>query len=243
MAVDESLWIPADLPGSVTPPEVPLSADGATQDYVLRLHSVLNRQQAQLSRVVKILDRFRIIMDADRPTASGSGVLWVDTANGKLYFDDPAADPPAWAGIGPSVFYALGNSTSNLGTSLGTVTWAAAAKSDAGFSEASGVITIGSDLDGEWARVDWAVGGDGATSRVTVDAELQVDPDGKSGYSAVKSTSIYSARDSTHNHGGVQGYHYLQLAEGMTIRVQAKRTGSTCNLVTNECSISIETKG
>jgi hypothetical protein len=88
MAHDPSLWAPADLPGHVLIPE--------TRE---QLRQVLNRGQAQLSRVIKLLNRFKVVMDADRPDAAGTGVLYLDTSDGRLYYDDPAASPSAWLSV------------------------------------------------------------------------------------------------------------------------------------------------
>ena len=151
-------------------------------------------------------------------------------------------DAASGGGFTPAIFYALGSGSANLGTSLGTVPLAAASISDTGYSLASNEVTIAADLDGKNARVDWSVGGTGATNRVEIRSELQVDPDGLSGYSAVKSGSNYTARNGTQNTGGVHGYHYLALATGMKLRIQALRDGSTANLVANATSLSIETK-
>lgn len=89
MAYDPNLWAPADLPGQARFPQ--------TQDgFVNAVYMSLNRIQAQNSRVVKLLNRFRLVMDADKPDATGSGFTWIDTTDGRIYYDDPSADPHAW---------------------------------------------------------------------------------------------------------------------------------------------------
>lgn len=98
MAYDPNLWAPADLPGYLSMPSQGLGpAD--------HLGQVINRSQAQNSRVVKLLNRFRVVMDAEAPAATGSGFLWLDTATAKLYYDeprpDPVAVPPAWVEVSP----------------------------------------------------------------------------------------------------------------------------------------------
>lgn len=98
MAIDETLWIPADLPGSFDLPNFLPEVDEATRSYILRLHGALQRQQVQLSRVIKILNRFRVIVDADKPAATGSNLLWVDTATDTLYYDKPGS-PDAWTAL------------------------------------------------------------------------------------------------------------------------------------------------
>lgn len=110
MAYDPGLWAPADLPGHFQVPkfEVPepppvddwlkdLSEEITT--YTAEFGQTLNRQQAQLSRVVKLLNRYRVVMDTAPPDASGSGFLYIDTDDGRVYYDDPAADPFAWVAI------------------------------------------------------------------------------------------------------------------------------------------------
>jgi len=139
-------------------------------------------------------------------------------------------------GFTPAIFYAQGNSTSNLGTSLGTLTWATPVFEDAGYSESSGTVTIGSALNGKRERIDWNILGTGATNRVEIVVEVQV------GGSPVARMHNYSARNATQDAGGMAGYHYLTLTTGMTIRIQAFRIGSTANLVTAGTSFAIETK-
>ncbi len=162
-----------------------------------------------------------------------------DQSGGRWRVGDLEPASGGGSGVTPAVFYAIGSSTANLGTSLSTLALASATISDTGYSQLGGIITIGSELNGKTARVDWAVGGSGATNRVEVRSELQVDTGG--GYSAVKTSSNYTARNGTQNTGGVQGHHYLTLSTGMTIRVQALRDGSTCNLITDACSVGIQT--
>jgi len=139
-------------------------------------------------------------------------------------------------GYTPAIFYAQGNSTSNLGTSLATRTWAAATFEDAGYSESGGTVTIGSALNGKRARVDWSILCTGATNRIEIDSEFQVNS------AAVARMNNYSARNTTQDEGGLVGHHYLTLTTGMTLRIQAFRIGSTGNLVTTGTSFTIETK-
>ena len=139
-------------------------------------------------------------------------------------------------GFTPQIFYAQGDSTSNLGTSLGTLTWTTPVYEDTGYTESSGTVTIGSALNGKRSRVDWNILCTGGTNRVELEVELQVDG------STVARMNNYSARNATQDEGGMAGYHYLTLTTGMTIRVQALRIGSTANLVTTGTSFAIETK-
>ncbi len=139
-------------------------------------------------------------------------------------------------GFTPLIFYAQGDSTSNLGTSAGTLTWATPVYEDAGYTESGGTVTIGSALNGKRARVDWNILCSGGTNRVELDVEFQVDG------SAVARMNNYSARNSSQDEGGLSGYHYLTLTTGMDLRLRAFRVGSTANLVTTGTSFAIETK-
>ena len=145
---------------------------------------------------------------------------------------------PAGGGGGsaPAIFYALGSGSLAIGTVIGTIPLATAVKSDTGYSVASNQVTIGSELDGKWAYITWAVAGSGATNRVEIRSQLQVDT------VVVKASSNYTARNSAQTQGGVQGSHYMQLSTGQVIRMQALRDGSTANLLANETHLSIETK-
>ena len=106
MAYDPNLWAPADLPGYFQMPKIKEGIEleemaELVPKYLDELGQVLNRQQVQLSRIVKLLNRYRIVMDTAPPSASGSGFLFIDTDDGKVYYDDPAADPSAWVAINP----------------------------------------------------------------------------------------------------------------------------------------------
>ena len=139
-------------------------------------------------------------------------------------------------GFTPQIFYAQGNSTANVGTSLATLTWAAAVFEDTGYTESAGTVTIGSALNGKRARVDWSILCVGATNRVELDVEFQVNS------VAVARMNNYSARNATEDEGGMVGYHYLTLTTGMALRLRAMKVGSTANLVTTGTSFAIETK-
>lgn len=143
--------------------------------------------------------------------------------------------------VHPRIFYALGADTSNLGTSLATVVWDTPARSDTGYSDSSGVITITSALNGKWAEFFWSVGGSGANNRVEIRTELQIDPDGVSGFTAEKVSDNYTARNATQDTGGIQGFHVHQLATGMKIQIQALRDGSTVNKIKKATSLYIKT--
>lgn len=194
--------------------------------------------------------------DTNKPGASNSaGTVWHSKWNATSYFQIahtsfPAADEnklfirvgdgttwEAWEQLGKqsAVFYALGSGSANLGTSLGTVPLATAVKEDTGYTLASNQVTIGSELDGKWAEVSWSVTGNGATGRVEIRSELQVNS------TKVKGARDYTARDATQDGGGVSGSHVLQLSTSDVIRVQALRDGSTANLVADETHLCIKT--
>ena len=82
----------------------------------------------------------------------------------------------------------------------------------------------------------------GATNRVEIYSELEIDPDGLSGYTVEAIAANYSARNTAQEQGGVNGFFYVTLATGMLIRVRAQRTGSTANKIIAGTQISIETK-
>ena len=190
------------------------------------------------------------------PHASNAGE-WQDTDPGNaaielVVIDEVrvlirAASSINAGGYTPFLFYAYANDTSNLGTSLSPVDWSTGQFVDTGYTQTNesgtrDVVTIGADLDGKRARVDWMVGGEGATDIVEIRTELQVDPDGVSGYTTVKEAANNTAHDSTQDTGGVVGHHYMTLATGMKIRISALRDGSTANKRPLLCSLSIETK-
>ena len=139
------------------------------------------------------------------------------------------------AGSTSAIFYALGTGTANLGTSLGTVPLAAATFADTGYTLSANQITIGAALNGKRAFITWAVAGNGATNRVEIRSELQVDT------VRVKGSSNYVSRNATQDQGGVQGSHMMTLSTGDVIRVQALRDGSTANLLADETHDSIQT--
>lgn len=178
----------------------------------------------------------------DVGTSAGS-VVQLD-GSGRL----PAVDgsqltnlPGGGGGFTSTLFYALGSGSANLPTSLANVPLAAPQVNTLAASVSSNEITIPASADGKLARIDFAVGGSGATNRCELRAEIQVDPDGASGFSRVKGTANYVARNGNQNTGGVQGHHYLTLATGMVIRFQALRDGSTSNLRADESSLAILT--
>ncbi|NRA49247.1 MAG: collagen-like protein [Phaeodactylibacter sp.] len=142
---------------------------------------------------------------------------------------------PGEAGGTPAIFYALGSGSANLGTSLGTIPLATPIKSDTGYSVASNEVTIGSDLNDKWAEITWAVAGSGATNRVEVRSQLEING------VRVKGSSNYVSRNTVQDRGGIQGFHIAQLSTGDVIRVRALRDGSTCNLLADETHLAIQT--
>lgn len=145
------------------------------------------------------------------------------------------------AGFTPAVFYALGSGSVGLGTALGTVPLDTPAFEDTGYSLSNNQITIGSELDGKRAKITWAVAGGGAANRVEIRSELQLDPTGSGSFSRIKGSSNYTARNTAQAQGGVQGIHFVTLADGNVFQIQALRDGSTANLIADETHISIET--
>ena len=139
-------------------------------------------------------------------------------------------------GVTPIIFFAQSADGNNLSTSLATLDWAAPIITDAAYSESGGVVTIGSALNGKVARIDWSIQGTGASGRVEMRSELQVNT------VAVSVSSNYTARNNSQNTGGITGYHYMVLSTGDDIRVQALRDGSNANKIVIGTSIAIETK-
>lgn len=119
MVYDPTLWQPATIPDNLdSPGEIGGRVDKNVAYVVARLWSLLSRSHLRTSRAIKILNKFRVIMDADEPAASGSGVLWVDTANEQLWYDDPAADPYVWISLGGAAGESVALSTSNFDNNL-----------------------------------------------------------------------------------------------------------------------------
>ncbi len=139
-------------------------------------------------------------------------------------------------GGSPIIFFAQSADTNNLSTSLATLDWATPIITDAAFTESGGVITIGSALNGRIVRIDWSIQCAGASSRVEVRSELQVNT------VAVAVSNNYTARNGTQDTGGITGYHYLVLSTGDVIRIRALRDGSNANKIVIGTSIAIETK-
>jgi len=167
--------------------------------------------------------------DVDNANKADGRVLVYRSASGNMEYETPAA-----GGGSPSVFFAQAADGANLGTAFGVIDWAPII-TDSGYSESAGVITIGAALDGVRARVDWSVSCTGATNRVELRTELRVDG------SPVATAANYSARNSTQNTGGVSGFHFLTLADGMEIDVRALRDGSTANKIQDGTALSIVT--
>lgn len=174
---------------------------------------------------IKISDQF-----IDTDGANNNDVLTYDNAT-----DSTIWAPGGGGGFTVSLFYALGSGSANLGTTLGTVPLDVATFADTGYTLLSNEVTIGAELNGKRARVSWAVAGSGATNRVEIRSELQVNSVREKG------SSNYTARNGTQSQGGVQGTHYLTLNTGDVLRVQALRDGSTANLIADETHLSIET--
>ena len=162
-----------------------------------------------------------------------AGATGADGATGPQGLQGDAG-PQGPAGPTPSIFYALGSGTASIGTALGTISLATATFADTGYFGTS-TITIGSELNGKRARVTWSVAGSGATNRVEIQSELQVNG------VRVKGTSNYTARNPTQANGGVQGFHMLTLNTGDELRIRALRVGAVVSLIADETHLSIET--
>lgn len=120
MAHDKDLWVQASIPDNIDSPAGVFSRItsrelAAVLTALWRVHSAVN---VRTSRAIKILNRFRVIMDADKPSATGSGFLWVDTANDSLWYDDPAAGTPTWVSLGGGAGESIEINTSSFDKNL-----------------------------------------------------------------------------------------------------------------------------
>lgn len=102
---------------------------------------------------------------------------------------------------------------------VATVAWDDEQIADAGFSNSSGEITIGSALDGMMGVFNVHILGDGFNNRTQVVVELEVDTG--SGFSTLVRSSNYNSRDSDQNEGATSITGYLrELATGDVYRVR-----------------------
>ena len=135
-------------------------------------------------------------------------------------------------------FYAISNQNgTKLETTYQVLTWGDPTYADSGFGESGGVITVLEQLDGARARIDFAVSMANASNN-TLHMFLGIDPDGESGYSPARGAANYGTIGAS-----VDSFHYIELAAGMKLRVQAKITGSTgATIASLGTQLSIETK-
>lgn len=138
------------------------------------------------------------------------------------------------SGSSTSIFYAVNTDSTNLITSLSTMSLGNEIKKDSIYTHTgNGEITVTQAGNYFFA---WSVVGTGASNRVEIRSELQVNS------TKVKGTSCYTARNSAQNTGGVQGFHFQHLSANDIVRVQSLRDGSTANKIVGDCSLYIESK-
>ncbi len=153
-----------------------------------------------------------------------------DAAHPELVGGGDTAKHSHAGGSSPRVFYVVNTSTSNLGTSLATEDHETVVKQDSGYSESGGEVTI---TTAGWYEFHWSVQCTGASNRIEMRTELQIDG------AKVKGSSNYTARNTTQNTGGVTGHHVANISAGEVVRVQALRDGSTANKIAGDCSLLI----
>ena len=144
---------------------------------------------------------------------------------------------PAGGGGGytPEIVQRNRTGTTNLGTALATIPFDNSQIDDGGLSYSAGEFTVLSAWNGKRVRVDWSIGGNGATNRVEIRSELQLNS------TVVKEASNYTARNSAQNTGGISGFCVLTVSTNDVIRVQALRDGSNCNNIPDETMITFTT--
>ena len=131
----------------------------------------------------------------------------------------------------PAIFYGTNTSTTNLGTSLGTIAYGTEVRKDARYTHTgNGEVTI---TTAGWYEFHWQVMCTGATSRVEIRCELQINS------SKAKGAANYTARNSSQDTGGTAGHHVANISANDIVRVQALRDGSTANKIAGDCSLLI----
>lgn len=155
-----------------------------------------------------------------------------DVAHAELVGGGETAKHSHSGGSSPRIFYAVNTDTGNLGTSLGTIPYTDAVKKDSDYvhSGGSGEVTI---IQAGWYEFHWMVQCTGASSRVELRAELQING------TKVKGTACYTARNSSQNTGGIVGHHIAYINANDVARIQALRDGSTANKIAGDCSLLI----
>ena len=140
-------------------------------------------------------------------------------------------------GYTPAIFYVQGNGSQSLSSaSAAAVQFAGSAEiSDSGYSLASHEVTIGAALDGKRVRVDFSLGGTGATNRVQLDLFLQ-----RNGANVAEARN-YAARNTTQNDGSVAGFWVGTVNTGDTIRLRYSRAGVNLTQLADATSLAIMT--
>jgi len=138
-------------------------------------------------------------------------------------------------GYTPLVVQRNRTGTTNLGTALATIPFDNSQIDDGGVSYSAGEFTVLAAWNGKRVRVDWSIGGNGATNRIEIRSELQLNS------SVIKEASNYTARNSAQNTGGISGFCVLTVSTNDVIRVQALRDGSVCNNIPDETMITLTT--
>lgn len=80
---------PAELPDTLILPNLDRVPPGAVRDYAVNLHIALERFSTHIARAFGILSESRLIVGSttDRPAATDSHVLYVDTDTRQLLVD------------------------------------------------------------------------------------------------------------------------------------------------------------
>lgn len=139
-------------------------------------------------------------------------------------------------GYTPQVVQRNRSGTTSLTTSLATIPFDNVQIDDGGLSYSGGEFTVEAAWNNKRVRVDWSIAGTGATNRVEIRSELQLNS------AVIKEASNYTARNGTQNTGGISGFCIIDsVATDDVIRVQALRDGSTCNNIPDETMITFTT--
>jgi hypothetical protein len=123
---------------------------------------------------------------------------------------------------------------------VATINWNDVSISDTGYTNSSGEITIGSELDGKRATFNVCVLGDGFNNRTQVVVEIEVDTG--SGFTSIMRSSNYNSRDSDQNEGStvISGFvRELTTGEVYRIRVGNNFDGAVGSMSSEGTMISI----